>query len=473
MKGKVKKLILAALTGWFAAAMAAAQSAPKVKETEGLFLDMSKLNLGTITSEEDKKRYIYTIQLEKARITRKTLKGVYENAFDLYQKGEFEAAKELTSRILAIDPSFEDASILQRATIDLKGTNKPRYSERKLVEDKFEEGMALYRQGRLVEASARWDEASKLAPGNLKARYWLRKSRNELADEHFRRGQKAYRQHRLREALDQWYAALVLNSRYPRLSATIAKAESEAREQDSNEKLQAALNLYSQGQTGESLKMLDQVLETGPGNVKAQKLMAEIRSEMANQHVAEGRRHYEARRYDEAVAEWKKAVAYGYDSRSADQLIARAKEQARREDAARKRSAEEQKQREELAKKAEEEAKAKEEEEKRKQAELAKTAATAPGAPPAAGGTAAGGTAAGGTAAGGTAAAPAAGAPTGAVSDSARHSSQQHYLSGVIYFQKGDYNKARDEWILAKQLDPGNSDAQAGIDRIDKLFGGQ
>ena len=346
---------------------ASAQTAPKVKDTEGLFLDMSKLNLGTITSEEDKKRYIYTIQLEKARITRRTLKGVYENAFDLYQKGEFEAAKELTSRILAIDPSYEDASILQRASIDLKGSTKPRYSERKLIEDKFEEGMALYRQGRLVEASSRWDEATKLAPGNLKARYWLRKARNELADEHFRRGKKAYAQRRLREALDQWYAALVLNSRYPRLSDTIAKAEAEARDQDSNEKLQTALNLYSQGQTAESLKMLDQVLETGPGNVKAQKLMAEIRSEMANQHVAQGRRHYETRRYDEAIGEWKKAVAYGYEPRSADQLIARAKEQSKREDSARKRAAEEAKEKAELAKKAEEEAKTKEEEEKRKQ----------------------------------------------------------------------------------------------------------
>ncbi len=55
-----------------------------MQETDGLFLDMSKVNLGTISSEDDKKKYIYTIQLEKSRVTRKTLKNVYENAFDLY-----------------------------------------------------------------------------------------------------------------------------------------------------------------------------------------------------------------------------------------------------------------------------------------------------------------------------------------------------------------------------------------------------
>ena len=272
-----------------AAASSSWAQAERMKDTDQLFLDMSKVNLGTITSEDDKKKYIYTIQLEKARITRKTLKGVYENAFDLYKKGEYESARELTGKILAIDPGYEDASILQRATIELNGSKKPHFSERKLVEDKFEEGMALYRQGRLVEAGERWEEAVKLSPGNLKARYWLKKCRGEMAEEHFRRGQKAYRQHRLKETLDQWYAALVLNPKYPRLTSAIAKVEAEAREQDSNEKLQTALNLYSQGQTQESLQMLDQVLEAGPGNAQAQKLMAEIRSEMASQHVAEGR----------------------------------------------------------------------------------------------------------------------------------------------------------------------------------------
>jgi Tfp pilus assembly protein PilF len=65
------------------------------------------------------------------------------------------------------------------------------------------------------------------------------------------------------------------------------------------------------------------------------------------------------------------------------------------------------------------------------------------------------------------------GPAAGTISEDARRSSQQHYLSGVIYFQKGDYVKARDEWTLALQLDPGNSDAKAGLERIEKLYGGK
>lgn len=431
------------------AAGAARAADARVHETEGLFLDMSKVNLGTISSEDDKKKYIYTIQLEKSRVTRKTLKNVYENAFDLYKHGQYEAANDLTRKILSIDPGYSDASILNRATLDLKGSTKPRVSEKRLIEERFEEGMALYRQGRLVEAAQRWEECAKLAPTNLKSHYWLKKARTEMAEEHYRKGRQAYRQHRLREALDQWYAALVLNPRYPRLTVELAKVEAESREQDANEKLQAALNLYSQGLVLESLKMLDAVLQSGPGNVKAQKLQAEIRAEVANQHVAEGRRYYESRQYEKAIKEWKHAVDYGYDPKAADQLIARAKEQTRREEAARKRASEVAKQRNEDKKKqkADEEtaaadAKKKEEEQKAKDAAEGKAAATT----------------------------AAAGPPTQSA-ESNKQASQQAYLEGVIYYQKGDYEKARDKWLHAKQLDPSNSDAIAGLEKIEKLYG--
>jgi len=424
------------------AAAAWGQYPPKAKEADGLFLDMAKLNLGTITSEEDKKRYIYTIQLEKARLMRKTLQGVYENAFDLYRRGDYEGARDLTSKILAMDPGYEDASILQRATIELRGSPKPYASEQKLIEDRFEEGMALYRQGRLVEAEGRWEEAVKLSPGNLKTRWWLKKVRGEMADEHFRRGQKAYRQHRLRECLDQWYAALVLSRRYPGLVPAIAKVEAEAREAEANEKLQAALNLYSQGLLDDSIKMLDRVLEVGPGNAKAQKLQSEIRSEMASQHVAQGRRLYETRQYEEAVGEWKKAVSYGYDQRAADQLIARSREQVRREEAAKKRAAELAKAKaEEQKRMAEEEAKAKAEAEAKAAAQQAAAKADA-------------------------------GASAAAASEDNKRQSQQYYLSGLIYYQKGDYEKARNDWTHALQLDPGSSDAKAGMERINNLYGG-
>ncbi len=50
---------------------------------------------------------------------------------------------------------------------------------------------------------------------------------------------------------------------------------------------------------------------------------------------------------------------------------------------------------------------------------------------------------------------------------------QQNYLEGVIYFQKGDYDKARASWRLALALSPKGSDvaadAQAGLRKLDQL----
>ena len=47
-------------------------------------------------------------------------------------------------------------------------------------------------------------------------------------------------------------------------------------------------------------------------------------------------------------------------------------------------------------------------------------------------------------------------------------SSQQRYLDGVIAFQKGDNVRARAAWTDALKLDPSNSDAQAGLELLDK-----
>ncbi|MFA6092145.1 MAG: tetratricopeptide repeat protein [Elusimicrobiota bacterium] len=445
----MKRLGLAMLLAWpavFARPAAAKPDEEKAPTLEGLFLDFSKTQLGTLSSHEAKKKYLYTIQLEKSRMMHRLLRTVYENAYDLYKEGDFDGSRELTAKILSMDPGFQDAAILHRASVELDGAPKPGLSERRLVEDRFEEGMTLYRQGRLVEATQRWEEATKLSPGNLKARYWLRKARGELADEHFRRGQRAYQLHRLRESLDQWYSALVLNPKYPRLMGTIARVESELRRQEANDKLQQALALYGQGQSASALKLLDEVLRIEPGEAKAQKLINEIRLEIASQHVAEGRNQYKERQYKQAVDSWNKAVDYGYDPRRANVLIARAKEQMQRESEARRRKAEQAKRDAE-----EEEQRKKDEEERKKQEEADKAkaeaaAASAPGDVQVQG--------------------------AGTAADENKKNAVRHWQQGLVAYQRNDYAKARDEWRLCVQFDPTNSDCSAGLQRIDQTYGG-
>ena len=49
---------------------------------------------------------------------------------------------------------------------------------------------------------------------------------------------------------------------------------------------------------------------------------------------------------------------------------------------------------------------------------------------------------------------------------------QLHYVEGLKYFQNANYEKARDEWLIARQLDPNDSDSAAGLKRIEQTLAG-
>ncbi|MBI3505125.1 MAG: OmpA family protein [Proteobacteria bacterium] len=57
-------------------------------------------------------------------------------------------------------------------------------------------------------------------------------------------------------------------------------------------------------------------------------------------------------------------------------------------------------------------------------------------------------------------------------SEENKRAAVQHWNSGLIFFQQGQYEKSRDEWMLCKELDPWNSDCASGLQRIDAQFGG-
>jgi tetratricopeptide (TPR) repeat protein len=65
--------------------------------------------------------------------------------------------------------------------------------------------------------------------------------------------------------------------------------------------------------------------------------------------------------------------------------------------------------------------------------------------------------------------------PVTAAPPSGEREAQQSYLEGVIYYQKGDYEKAVEAWRKAKKFAPKGSDtasdARAGLEKLDLLYG--
>jgi tetratricopeptide (TPR) repeat protein len=412
---------------------------PKVKSEESLFLDLQKTGLGSMNELQEKKRFITTIQLEKQRIQGKMLVYVYENALSYYRAGNYEDARDLAAKILAIDPSFEDATMLLEASNQLRGSLRPGNTEKIMLEDRFKSALVLYNDGRLIDAHKKMEEVVKLSPNNIKAKYWLGKMKADLGDYYFQKGDQYYKKRDLNGALDNLYNALLIRPRDSAIVDYITRVEGELRQETSNEKLKTALEYYAQGNLGEAYEGLKRVLEIQPGDAKANKLLAEVKSEIEQGYIARGKKLYGERKYTDAIGEWSAAKPYTANLPYLDKLIARTREQMRLEaDDKRRRSEEAEKRaRDEEARRIKEEAERKKAEEEAKNKPASEGPIMIKG-------------------------------PT----EENRMTAQKHYEEGLKYMMNSNYEKARDEFMIAKQLDPGNSDVEAGLKRIEQLVSG-
>ena len=166
----------------------AAAPAPRVKSEESLFLDLQKTGLGALNELDEKRKFLETVKLEKQKIQGKMLDAIYENAFEYYKNGNYEEAKDLATKIISIDPNYQDAQMLLEASNQLRGSARPGMSEKIMIEDRFRNALSYYTEGRVVEAHSKMQEVVKLAPNNIKAKYWLSKMKEDLKDYYFQQG---------------------------------------------------------------------------------------------------------------------------------------------------------------------------------------------------------------------------------------------------------------------------------------------
>ncbi|OGR49672.1 MAG: hypothetical protein A2021_07560 [Elusimicrobia bacterium GWF2_52_66] len=412
-----------------------------MKSEESLFLNLQKTGLGSLSEFEEKKRFLGTVQIEKEKIQRKMLESIYENAFAYYRQGSYEEAHDLAAKILSIDPNFNDASMLLEAADQLRGGQRAFMSEKIMIEDRFKSALSFYNEGRIIAAYKKMQEVEKLSPSNIKAKYWLGRMKDDLKQYYFQEGEAAYKARDLKGALDNLYNALFIRPRDTVTVQWITRIEDELRQERANDRLKAALEFYAQGKLKAACEGLAQVLEIQPGDSKANKLLNEVKGEIERSYISSGKKLYSARRYTAAMDEWNNARPYSANSSYLDKLVARAREQMSIEAGEKRRRSEEAARRVK-----EEEARRKtEEEESKKAAEEAKRK--------------------------GGALEEAKAKPQG-VTEENRLAAQLHYVEGLKYFQNANYEKARDEWLIARQLDPNDSDSAAGLKRIEQTLAG-
>lgn len=441
----MKKILFSLVFGTLFNVSAFAQQAMLLRGggEEGLFLDMHRSGIGSVNEYEEKKKFFDMVKLEKQKIQDTMLDNISENAYKYYRSGNYEAARELAGKILSINSEHEDAKTLFEATSQLRNTGSfSLEKERNMIHERFKSSLALYREGRIVEAYKKMYEVVKLSPSNIKARYWFNKMREDLCQYYYDRGLELYEARDLKGSLENLYASLMIKPQNPSNIEWITKIEEELRQQKSNQQLKQALEDYSNGKIIAAYRGLQKALEIQPGDSKSAKLLAEVKGEIENGYIENGKKLYGARKYTNAITEWNKARPYSVNPDYLNQLVARAKQQMKRE-------ADERKRRAELAerrKKAEAERRAKEAEERRKAEEEAAQKGIS---------------------------LDEMSEQTPTVSAENRAQAQNHYMEGLKYFQNSNYEQARNSWTIAKQLDPENEDVKFGLKRIEQILSAQ
>ena len=416
----------------------------------GMLLDLSKISLGTLNDVEERKQYLSTVQLEKQRIQNYTLRMVYENAYQLYKHGDYQRAQELAQTILSIDPNFTQAQTLamQANHMGTYGT----VSESQVIEAKFQEALRLYDSGRLVEANQKLDEILTIRPGNSKAQTWKRKINADIAAEYVRRGDTAYDAGSYQTALDNWYNALMIRQDDSSLVTKIYQTENLLRKQQVQDAMEQAMAYYNQGQFVEAYSVFERIIKIQPGDQRVQKYMMQLKEEIYDGYANAGSKAYGNGKYDSAIAYWTKAKKWGANTAEMDTWIKKARNA---KEAALRAAAEKTKRTvkrttdaqgnivEEITETTTVTKPVPQPEEPEPLPETVGVNETLPELTP----------------------------TTGRVSEEARAASRQKYVEGLDAFNQDDYERAREAWVQAVQLDPGNTDAAIGLQKVEELTG--
>lgn len=439
----------------------------------GLILDLQKVSLGTLANVEQRRQYMSTVQLEKQRIQNFTLNMVYDNAYSMYKQGDYQRAAELSDVILSIDPSMTKAQTLSNTATKMAtyGT----ISESEILNMKYNEAITLYKQGRLIESQSKFEEILVLNPNEEDAKEWIKRIDNDLVKIHTRRGYYAYKQGDYQEALNQWYNVLMIKKEDPTLTAKIAEVENLIKEDEHQKALDQAFDYYSKGRLVDAYKEFNRAQEIQPSEQQTQKFIVQLKEEIANNYYNAGNKAYNEKKYNSAIANWKEAQKWGYNKRDILLLVKNA-EKAKNNPIAVKPAVKADKNDKDNTQKAESSANeeipnvlpvvsktpgkddnSKINSDAQKINNKDNTSEKLPAISTEVEGDE---------------------FPTQTiveksptrVSEAARQASIKRYRYGLAAFSEGNYEKAKEEWQAALNLNPENSDAALGLKRVEEKY---
>lgn len=200
------------------------------------------------------------------------------------------------------------------------------------IQKKFRQGMRLFREERLNEAIAVFNEILKIFPDYQKAQIQLaniRSQRNKKVHEYFQLAEQFYKKNDLLNALEFYKRALRLNARFEPARRKKAQVEKKLK---LSKLLQEGQEKFNRGQYVEAVEKFQQVLELDSENEVARRqleLCNKKIQELVDRYFNEGIKLYSSEKYEEAIKMWDQALRLKPDFTQAKEYKKKALERIR------------------------------------------------------------------------------------------------------------------------------------------------
>jgi tetratricopeptide (TPR) repeat protein len=118
----------------------------------------------------------------------------FAEAAELFRRGDYLAAIDAFSRVLAQQPGLREAVEYQKLAY-------------------YNQGVAYVGKGNYAEALKMFERLRRIQPDFKRLAHYMQTTREKLGDQHYLAGIRLYKEQRLQEAIEEWNQALALNPR--------------------------------------------------------------------------------------------------------------------------------------------------------------------------------------------------------------------------------------------------------------------
>lgn len=116
----------------------------------------------------------------------------FAEAADIFRRGDYLAAIDAFSRVLAQQPGLREAVEYQKLAY-------------------YNQGVAYVGKGNYAEALKMFERLRRIQPDFKRLAHYMQTTREKLGDQHYLAGIRHYKEQRLQEAIEEWNQALALN----------------------------------------------------------------------------------------------------------------------------------------------------------------------------------------------------------------------------------------------------------------------